>query len=98
MHVFMFMLYNAIWVNDNYNNIFSYNFYLNIQVAKNEELGLELVTLLNTKEKLQNDKEAVELETMQVLAKYTLFKHCLCNFPLRDPTASGYNFALVIHP
>ena len=38
-----------------------------MQVAKNEELGLELVTLLNTKEKLQNDKEAAELETMQVI-------------------------------
>lgn len=36
------------------------------KVAKNEELGLELVTLLNTKEKLQSDKEAVELETMKV--------------------------------
>ena len=35
-------------------------------MAKNEELGLELVTLLNTKEKLQHDKEAVELEKMQV--------------------------------
>lgn len=35
-------------------------------MAKNEELGLELVTLLNTKEKLQYDKEAVELEKMQV--------------------------------
>lgn len=35
------------------------------EVAKNEELGLELVTLLNTKEKLQSDKEAVELETMK---------------------------------
>ncbi|XP_073259569.1 coiled-coil domain-containing protein 78-like [Porites lutea] len=35
------------------------------EVAKNEELGLELVTLLNTKEKLQHDKEAVELEKMQ---------------------------------
>ena len=38
-----------------------------MQVAKNEELGLELVTLLNTKEKLQNDKDAAELETMQVI-------------------------------
>ena len=38
-----------------------------MQVAKNEELGLELVTLLNTKEKLQTDKEAAELETMQVI-------------------------------
>lgn len=27
---------------------------------------MELVTLLNTKEKLQSDKEAVELETMKV--------------------------------
>ena len=36
-------------------------------MAKNEELGLELVTLLNTKEKLQSDKEAAELETMQVI-------------------------------
>ena len=44
-------------------------FCLNVQVAKNEELGLELVTLLNTKEKLQNDKEAAELETMQVIIK-----------------------------
>lgn len=44
------------------NNLFLY-FY---KVAKNEELGLELVTLLNTKEKLQSDKEAVELETMKV--------------------------------
>ena len=35
-------------------------------MAKNEELGLELVMLLNTKEKLQSDKEAVELETMKV--------------------------------
>ena len=35
-------------------------------MAKSEELGLELVTLLNTKEKLQHDKEAVELEKMQV--------------------------------
>ena len=35
-------------------------------MTKNEELGLELVTLLNTKEKLQHDKEAVELEKMQV--------------------------------
>ncbi|XP_068675804.1 coiled-coil domain-containing protein 78-like [Montipora foliosa] len=35
------------------------------EVTKNEELGLELVTLLNTKEKLQHDKEAVELEKMQ---------------------------------
>ena len=59
----------------NYNLSYHYHFYtqlinnfcLNIQVAKNEELGLELVTLLNTKEKLQNDKEAVELETMQVI-------------------------------
>lgn len=56
------------------------DFYLNIQVAKNEELGLELVTLLNTKEKLQSDKEAVELETMQVLAIFTLFKLCFWNF------------------
>ena len=42
-----------------------------MQVAKNEELGLELVTLLNTKEKLQNDKEAAELETMQVIINTT---------------------------
>lgn len=35
------------------------------EVTKNEELGLELVTLLNTKEKLQHDKESVELEKMQ---------------------------------
>ena len=42
-------------------------FIIKLQVAKNEELGLELVTLLNTKEKLQHDKEAVELEKMQVM-------------------------------
>ncbi|KAK2569868.1 Coiled-coil domain-containing protein 78 [Acropora cervicornis] len=35
------------------------------EVTKNEELGLELVTLLNIKEKLQHDKESVELEKMQ---------------------------------
>ena len=44
----------------------NYLFYIFNKVAKNEELGLELVTLLNTKEKLQSDKEAVELETMKV--------------------------------
>ncbi len=63
----MFMLYNVIYQLQLH---FSYNIYLNIQVAKNEELGLELVTLLNTKEKLQHDKEAVELETMQVIIMF----------------------------
>lgn len=58
-----------------------------MQVAKNEELGLELVTLLNTKEKLQNDKEAAELETMQVIyyyyktAIFALFM-CVWNFSI----------------
>lgn len=36
------------------------------EVAKNEELGLELVHLSNVKEKLLKDKEVVEIETMQV--------------------------------
>ena len=52
-----------------------------MQVAKNEELGLELVTLLNTKEKLQNDKEAAELETMQVIYYHyqtAIFAHFMC--------------------
>ncbi|XP_031553927.1 coiled-coil domain-containing protein 78-like [Actinia tenebrosa] len=35
------------------------------EVAKNEELGLELVHLSNVKEKLLKDKEVVEIETMQ---------------------------------
>ena len=50
----------------NFNFMLNYLFYIFNKVAKNEELGLELVTLLNTKEKLQSDKEAVELETMKV--------------------------------
>ena len=57
-----------------------------MQVAKNEELGLELVTLLNTKERLQSDKEAAELETMQVTIKtkrqYLLFSSKLYYFEI----------------
>lgn len=66
----------VIFAHNRYCNLFFF-FCFNIQVAKNEELGLELVTLLNTKEKLQNDKEAAELETMQVIIntklQYLLF-------------------------
>lgn len=51
-----------------------------MQVAKNEELGLELVTLLNTKEKLQNDKEAAELETVQVIYYYYKTAILFCPF------------------
>ena len=42
------------------------------QVAKNEELGLELVSLMNMKDKMQKDKEAVEIERMQVSQTPTL--------------------------
>lgn len=65
-----------------------------MQVAKNEELGLELVTLLNTKEKLQNDKEAAELETMQVIINTTQ-QHFSCVFEI-CPSISTFVYIKIV--